>query len=275
MALHLVSLGAGEHRVSTEGWQQVLGATARGYPKRASIATHIQELVFSGWLRRREGGSGSPYYAVALPPPPGTPAVFPPPSGDGRAETAPIPSGDGRASPIPSGDVFPSPPGTGASSLLLLPSSSSSSSNARARKVHPDALAVIDHAGDVLNGCRGSLRDYLAERVDPDRQHAYVQRVVTALQGADEWMWKDRAGHTLHEGRTKILAAALNELLAGDETGKHFPEPPGGYGNLRSKVRYLVASSLGTDRDVHNATGTDGPPRRRPRSDISNQGSLD
>jgi hypothetical protein len=116
--------------------------------------------------------------------------------------------------------------------------------------VRADADRVIDAADGTLDGCRGSLRDYLAERVSPERQHAYVQRVVTALEGADEWMWKDRTGRTLRDGRTAVLAAAFNELLAGDEIGKHFPEPPGGYGNLRSKVRYLVASQLGVERDA-------------------------
>ena len=135
--------------------------------------------------------------------------------------------------------------------------------------MHPDAARVIDASSGALDGCRGSLRDYLAERVDPERQHAYVQRVVTALQGADEWMWRDRTGTALHESRTKVLAAALNELLAGDEVGKHFPEPPGGYGNLRSKVRYLVASSLGVDSDAKKAIGADGPVRPAKRTPSS------
>jgi hypothetical protein len=122
--------------------------------------------------------------------------------------------------------------------------------------LHPDAARAVEGAVETLQGCRGSLRDYLADRVDPELQYAYVQRLVTSLEGADEWMWKDRRGGTLHDGRTGILAAALNELLACPETGRHFPEAPGGFGNLRSKVRYLVAAQLGTERDATHA-----PPR--------------
>lgn len=129
--------------------------------------------------------------------------------------------------------------------------------------LHPDAARAIDGADGVLAGCRGSLRDYLVDRVEHERQYAYVQRVVTSLQGADEWMWQDRRGKKLDPGsdRTEILAAAFNELASGDEVSNHFPEAPGGFGNLRSKVRYLVASRLGVERD--SETKAAGNPQMR------------
>jgi hypothetical protein len=125
--------------------------------------------------------------------------------------------------------------------------------------------ATIEASAETLVGCRDSLLDYLAVRVEPRYRVAYVQRVVTSLQGADEWMWKDRSGRTLTDGRTKVLAAAFNELAAGDEVGKHFQEAPGGYGNLRSKVRYLVASSLGVERDSARNGTTNTPTPAKPR----------
>jgi hypothetical protein len=125
--------------------------------------------------------------------------------------------------------------------------------------VGDEVKATVHKSDELLAGCRDSLLDYLAVRVDPRYQGAYVQRVVTSLQGADEWMWKDRTGRTLTDGRTKVLAAAFNELASGDEVGPHFPEPPGGFGNLRSKVRYLVASSLGVDRDSAKNGTTSSP----------------
>lgn len=144
--------------------------------------------------------------------------------------------------------------------------------------VHSMAEGAIADRSDLLDGCQSALHDYLVERVDYDRQGAYVWRLVTSLEGGDEWMWKDRTGRTLTEGRTAIIAAALNELLACDEVGKHFPDPPGGFGNLRSKVRYLVASALGVEQDARKATTTDAPRPRRPAHTtigIDNQGSLD
>jgi hypothetical protein len=141
--------------------------------------------------------------------------------------------------------------------------------DARARErvekpsVGDEVKATVHKSDELLAGCRDSLLDYLTVRVDPRYQGAYVQRVVTSLQGADEWMWKDRTGRTLTDGRTKVLAAAFNELASGDEVGQHFPEPPGGFGNLRSKVRYLVASSLGVDRDSAKSIATKPPTTAR------------
>jgi hypothetical protein len=102
---------------------------------------------------------------------------------------------------------------------------------------------------EAFKGCRDSLMDYLKDRVREDRRHGYVQRVAMTLTGADENFWKDSSGETLKEGRTEILAAAFNELAAGDERGEYFREQPGGFGNLRSKVRYLVRTRLGQKRD--------------------------
>lgn len=256
MALHLVRLGDGEHQVSTQDWQRVLGAGPRGVAKRQSIAQYMQELEVLGWIRRREGGSGSPYYQL-LPSPQGTPAASPVPSGDARGASAPVPSGDASGSPVPSGDTLPSPQGTPAGPLLLQDIFVVSDSRTRTREqLHPDAEHAIEGAEGVLNGCRGALRDYLAARVKPERQYGYVQRLVTSLQGADEFMWADKTGRKLTEGRTGILAAALNELIAGSEVGEHFSDPPGGFSNLRSMVRYLVASHFGAERDATRTTGS-------------------
>lgn len=172
----------------------------------------------------------------------------------------------------------------GSAAGLSPPSSSSTpssavSSRARAREadepgglLHPDAAAAIEQAAAKLAGCRGALRDYLVQRVEPELQYGYVQRVVTSLDGRDEWMWSDRRGSRLSEDRVGVLAGALNELAASTETGKHFHEEPGGFGNLRSKVRYLVASRLGAERD---ATRPDPTARlRRTTIGIENQGEF-
>lgn len=241
-----------------------------GFPGEDKCRSALRGIVLSGWVTRTPGGRdhGDTFRWA------GADRVGPQPQ---AKHSLPVLSpgyvdlGSGH-SPTLSDSVGVQPQ---AISSLLLPSSySCSSTDARAR-MSPDAERVMEERNEVLDGCRGPLADYLAARVDPDKQAPYVWRVVASLEGSDEWMWKDRAGHALHNGRTGILAGAFNELLAGDETGKHFAEPPGGYGNLRTKVRYLVASSLGVDSD---ATKAKGPPKggAHPHLAIpSNQGSLD
>lgn len=98
-----------------------------------------------------------------------------------------------------------------------------------------------------------------------------MQRIVTSLDGADEWMWKDRTGKTLVDGRTKLLAAGLNELLTCDEIGTHYKDPPGGFGNLRTQIRYLVASALGVERDGKRpaGNGTAAATRGKPNASAS------
>lgn len=114
----------------------------------------------------------------------------------------------------------------------------------------PDARVENAIRQEVLRGCRKALREYLNERVEPDKRHAYVQRIVTSLQGADEWMWKGKDGTTITEGRTGIIAGGLNELMSGDERGSYFTGPPGSYANLRGKVRYAVQTRVGLDGDI-------------------------
>jgi hypothetical protein len=113
------------------------------------------------------------------------------------------------------------------------------------------------------------MHDYLAARVAIEHQPGYAWRVVTALEGGDEWMWRDRTGQALHEGRAKIMGAAFGELLACSEVGDHFRRKPGDFGNLRSTVRYLVASALGVDSDAKKAIGADGPARPAKRTPSS------
>lgn len=282
MALHLVSLGAGEHRVSTEGWQEVLGATARGYPKRASIATHIQELVFAGWLRRREGGSGSPFYAIALQYPQGTPAVFPCPSGDGRAETAPVPSGDAKTSPIPSGDVFRAPPGTGEPHVVVgdvvVDVEGVAHAHAKRYSLDPRVRDLLDNP-DVdtppLNGCRGAIVDYLEGRVMGPGQVGYVRSIQAWLRGGSGTP-RGRYGGLLDvQNPIHLIATGLNDLLTEDETKyKSGRGQVGVIATLRTKLSVLIDQELAPhqERTAQRPTGTSA---RRPRPDISHQGSLD
>lgn len=253
-----------------EGWQVRKSEIAAFMgPAEASsddtIARHIRRLETSGWVTREVGGRGHPdiYRLIPL---------------HGCGGNAPLRSAfasqvkftyrsDAELSALSSGSAAEvSPP----SSITPSPPPPPGRAHAREGGLDREAEEAIERSAETLNGCRGSLRDYLRRRVDPQHQVGYVQRIVTSLEGADEYIWRDRTGTTLQDGRTKILAAAFNEMLAGDEVGKHFPDAPGGFGNLRSKVRYLVASALGVERDAKRSTksgdGAPGTSRAKPHA---------
>jgi hypothetical protein len=143
-----------------------------------------------------------------------------------------------------------------ATGTLSPPSSSSNlplppPPDAHAREgVSPEAEQAIEESDELLAGCRGSLRDYLAARVKPEHQHGYVRKLQGALRGLDEFMWTDRKARKVTTDRTAILASAFNELLSGGEVAEHFRGPPGDFGNLRTTVRFLVAAKLGTPADT-------------------------
>lgn len=140
--------------------------------------------------------------------------------------------------------------------------------------------AFTKHA-EVLAGCRGALRDYLRDNVPTDsRRYAYVQSVASWMADADPSVWRLRDGGLLpKDERPSTLAAALNEIAAGDE--RTMKRPVGDPGNLKTKINILLkqrgqngrsngtnAGRNGTGNGDHEtlrdeASGTSGDPRRR------------
>lgn len=119
-------------------------------------------------------------------------------------------------------------------------------------------------SSEVLKGCRGSLVDYLTERVEADHQLAYAQTVAGWIEGTDEGAWWTPGGTRLdREARAKIVAGCLNELRQGDEVGQYFKGPPGDARNLRSKIRYRVKSKQGAEQDAARTERTNGRPATR------------
>lgn len=150
-----------------------------------------------------------------------------------------------------------------------LPSSSTTSSSSTSTggsELDERADEAIKQAGETLAGCRGALRDYLRLRVEPRYQYAYVQNVAGCVEGTDEWCWTTARGDRVHEGRTTIIAGALNELAQGDEIGPYFPGEPGDYRNLRSKIRYRMKSLTGAKNDATNRQGRGDPGEGRPEA---------
>ncbi len=108
-----------------------------------------------------------------------------------------------------------------------------------------DVVVVVDERAreksedEILRGCRGSLRDYLAGSVAPPRQYQYVQTLIGWLGGTDAGAWKKPDGSGVApEKRTELLAAALNELGASDET--KYKRPVGDPANLRTKMNIIL-----------------------------------
>lgn len=101
------------------------------------------------------------------------------------------------------------------------------------------AANAIEKNADKLTGCRDALSDYLRARVIPQRQAAYVFSILGWLNGIDENVWKFDSGEKLaEEKRVDMLANALNDLAAGDES--RLSRPVGDVANLRTKINVLL-----------------------------------
>ena len=93
-----------------------------------------------------------------------------------------------------------------------------------------------------LTGCRDSLREYLADRVQESHQYAYVMTVLAWIAGRDKSVWMTPDGGSVPpEERTELLSAAVNELGATDEA-KKFRGDPGDPANLKSKIKHPVTA---------------------------------
>jgi hypothetical protein len=99
-------------------------------------------------------------------------------------------------------------------------------------ELEPRTEAVVD----LLNGCRGAIRDYLLAHVpSPDRRYSYAQTVRSWMDGADPSVWRLPDGGSLPKPeRAAALAAALNEMAAGEE--RKMKRPVGDPANLKTKL---------------------------------------
>ncbi|WP_373054314.1 hypothetical protein [Thioalkalivibrio sp.] len=110
----------------------------------------------------------------------------------------------------------------------------------------PNAAEAIDQHDELLAGCRGALRDYLVQRVPPDRQYGYVQSLATWLNGYGfNWQRSDGTGIPPPE-RTGLVAAALNQLLQHGEQQtardgmRPMKWPDGDVRNLETKLSIVM-----------------------------------
>lgn len=114
---------------------------------------------------------------------------------------------------------------------------------ARARDAgHEIDERVVQHIeadGTDLTGFRSALFDYLAARVQTDRQWPYVCTVRTWLQGSTAA--PRGLGKLDREEQVLMIASALNELLQDDELQYRSARGQIGSTNtLRTKIEYLL-----------------------------------
>lgn len=121
------------------------------------------------------------------------------------------------------------------------------------------AMQAISDAAEKLAGCRGSLVDYLHARVPEPRQYGYVQSVVSWLDNPAQAFRGSSGGVIPAEERVKILAVALNEMAASDES--KYAAPVGDVRNVKNKVSALAKSH---DRKATGTYGARASPRDQP-----------
>jgi len=219
-----------------------------------TIGRHLKRLEVAGWVSREPGGRGHPdRFRILAPHECG---------GNGALRAAFVSQVNLTYRPGAALNTLSTGPGA----ALSRPSSSSTEPpppplDARARD-------FIDRT-ECLVGCRGSLTDYLTERVSAEHHLAYAQTVAGMIEGTDERVWMARDGTHVRAGRQQIVAGCLNELRQGDEVGRYFPAAPGNVRNLQSKIRYRVKAETDAKRDAERRSESPGAPgaaRAQPRA---------
>lgn len=100
------------------------------------------------------------------------------------------------------------------------------------------ALEILLDYDALFLGCRGSLKDYLVKHVPGDRQYGYIQTLAMWLNGSRP-IFKWPSGEWIAEAqRARLLASALNDLAASDES--KMGRPIGDPANLRTKLNVII-----------------------------------
>lgn len=255
MGAHLHFMGAGDHKVSTEDWQRLLGASRGGPPKRQSIAGWAAELELYGYVAKRSGGVGSPIFTV--------------PQEDGKGKLATVPQRDGSRSTVPQGDTLQSSRRTVEPHVVVVEDVVVGDvvEDARERRysLDPRVREILDAPdGDApaLNGCRGAVVDYLEGRVMGPSQVGYVRSIQAWLRGGSG----TPRGLLDVSDPVHIIATALNDLLTEDETKyKSGRGQVGVIANLRAKLSVLIAQELAPARHSRSPDPTPAQPKHRTR----------
>jgi hypothetical protein len=214
--LHVALAGEGEQHVGNVELSILVGGGEKPIRKAIALAEHCGYLV-----AERGGRVGHKLTFVA-------PESRPPGS---HSDSEKTPVGEGFYGKDSPGGVIPAP--VEEVDDEEVPPCSSPMLDDRTE-------AAFDRFANQLSGCRGALRDYLSATVPtPTRRYSYVNTVVSWLDGADQSVWRLPDGSSLPATeRPRLLAAALNEMAAGDE--RKMKRPVGDPGNLKTKINILL-----------------------------------
>ena len=103
--------------------------------------------------------------------------------------------------------------------------------------------------------------------MSPARQYQYVQTLLGWRGGTDAGVWKTPDGSSIPlEKQTALLAAALNELGASDET--KYKRPVGDPANLKTKMNVIL-------RQAHRPKGDSGSLSTGDKNDSVRPGKVD
>lgn len=125
------------------------------------------------------------------------------------------------------------------------------------------AIEAMSRHGEVLAGCRGSLRDYLLSRVSPGSQSAYVHAVVCYLNDQQPVFRYPDGSRIPTELRRGLLATALNELGAQDE--QRMKSPVGDVRNLKTKIDIVIRQAWEAENEPGGSGSGSGSSSRRTR----------
>lgn len=228
-----------------------------GGPSDDTIRRHLRQLENTGWIESRPGGKGhSNRYRILATDECGPNQHF---------RAALVRSLKDRLGTEQGLSTFSSAPEPSLKPPVVVGGSSKKEveeTRGRALQVsYPlteQARTAIDERGDSLTGCRGALQDYLESRVPEGRQYGFVQTVVTWIDGRDRSVFELSDGSKLPDAeKTGYIAAALNELSAGDES--RMKRPVGDPGNLKTKLNILLRQR-GYDGGRNGSTHRGGRP---------------
>lgn len=236
IGLRIAALGGEWHEIAADDFARMVA----GYPKQETIARHVRQLEVAGYIERKPGGRGhSDRFKWADRPCKNMESKKDSPEENTGSKDLDLTNFSGLKP------------------IVVVEGGSSNPPIVPLRALDPKAEELIGSRPEQLTGCRGSFRDYLVARVPASRQYAYVQTVIGWLEDIDPGVWRLHTGGWLPPPeRTRVLAAALNDLAASDEAT--MKRPVGDVANLRTKINVLLRKRGDHERNGNTDTGRAG-----------------
>ena len=243
------------------------------YPSSDTIRRHVGRLERAGWVESRPGGRGhGQMYRVVKSRTHADPS-------EARTDAGLNKPGTGAEVKAPLRTYPTDTPGTDAELSRVGGDYRGGSrreeevvlENPTSFHLDPRAREALDQHDDKLAGCRGALVDYLQLRVQPPNQRGFVQSIATWLDQPLAYFRQPDSTAVPAELRTARIAAALNELAAGDSE-RDMRAPMGDVRNLKTKLDIVIKQAWEAEHEsrprssgsTRGARGSRQPGRRSP-----------